>query len=78
LSAVAVPALFILRALVTWVLVAVTVKLPVTVKLAAVTFPRVVTPVVCVRFPRKVESLRTVNVFVDVLENTFRSPATLL
>ncbi len=73
-----VPALLMLRALVTWVLVAVIVKLPVTVRLAAVTFPRDVRPVVCVRFPKKEASLRTVSVFVDVLENTFRSPATLL
>jgi hypothetical protein len=78
LKAVAVPALFMLRALVTCVFVAVIVKLPVTVRLAAVTFPRVVNPVVCVKLPRTVRSFRTVKLFVDVVESTFRSPWTLL
>ena len=40
LSAVEVPELLILREFVTWVLVAVIVKLPVTVRLVAVRFPK--------------------------------------
>jgi energy-converting hydrogenase Eha subunit A len=67
-----------LRALVTWVLVAVIVKLPVTTKLPTETFPRLWRPFIAVRFPFRVVSLLTTSVFVDVLENTFRSPAMLL
>jgi hypothetical protein len=75
---VVVPALLMLRALVTWVFVAVTVKFPVTVRLAAVRLPNVWYPTVAVRFPDRVVSPRTVRFCVDVVDNTFRSPWTLL
>jgi hypothetical protein len=77
LRAVAVPALLILRAFVTCVFVAVIVKLPVTVKFVAVTLPRVVRPVVCVKFPYIEVSPLTIKFWVDIVDNTFRSPATL-
>lgn len=73
-----VPALLMLRALVTWVLVAVIVKFPVTTRLAAVTFPKLWNPAGAERFPERVVSPRTVRFWVDVVDNTLRSPATLL
>jgi hypothetical protein len=51
LRAVVVPALLMLKAFVTCVLVAVIVKLPVTVRLAAVRLPKVAYPTVDTRFP---------------------------
>jgi hypothetical protein len=56
----------------------VTVKFPVTVRLAAVRLPNVWYPTVAVRFPDRVVSPRTVRFCVDVVDNTFRSPWTLL
>jgi len=78
LRAVAVPALLMLSAFVTWVLVAVIVKLPVTVRLAAVRLPKAWYPTVAVRFPDRVVSPRTVRFCVNAVDNTFRSPWTLL
>jgi len=74
---VVVPALLMLRAFVTWVLVAVIVKLPVTSRLPTVTFPKLWNPAVAVRFPERVVSPLTVRFCVNVVESTLRSPATL-
>ena len=66
--AVAVPALFILSAFETCVLVAVTVKTFVTVRFAAITFPNVTRPVVAVTPSLNNAAFLTVNVLVDVSE----------
>jgi hypothetical protein len=77
LRAVAVPELLTERAFVAWVLVAVIMKLPVTVRLLAMTFLKVAVPEFTARLPDRVVSLLTVRAWVEVLEYTLRSPATL-
>jgi hypothetical protein len=78
LSAVAVPELLMVREFVVCVFVAVIVKFPVTTRLEAVTFPKLWNPDGAKRFPYRVVSPRTVRFCVDVVDNTFRSPWTLL
>ena len=73
-----VPKLLMLREFVTWVFVAVTVKFPETTRFPAVTLPKLWNPEMAVRFPERVVSPRTVRFWVDVVDNTLRSPATLL
>lgn len=76
--AVAVPELLILRAFVTAVLVAVTEKLPVTVRFAQVKLPNVLNPFVEIKLPLIVASPFTTRPTVVVVDATFRSPWTLL
>jgi hypothetical protein len=61
LNAVAVPELFMVREFVVCVFVAVMVKLPVTTRLEAVTFPKLWNPDGAERFPYRVVSPRTVR-----------------
>ena len=75
--AVVVPELFTESAFVDDVLVAVTMKLPVTVSLDATTFAKLAVPDRTARSPARVVSFRTVSDWVMVVEYTLRSPATL-
>jgi hypothetical protein len=65
---VEVPALLMLRAFETVVLVAVTVKFPVTTRFPTETFPKLWNPTNAVRFPAKFVSLRTMRSCVLVVE----------
>ena len=66
------------REFVVCVLVAVIVKFPVTSRFPTDTLPKLAKPTVDVIFPKWVVSPLTKRFCVDVVDNTFRSPWTLL